>query len=90
MISKKMAEEGKTQVYVKKQNSYTFGDQTNKLLQKLADTNTPVTIVAMAGTPQGGDISYSLNTPEGRIAGIPAGLLLTSPNKGPKTQAQKA
>lgn len=88
MISKKVASEGKYQVYVKKIANYGFDNMTNKQLTSLADTNTPVYIVDMAGTPQSGDISYTINAPNTRIAGVPAGLLLTAPNPTPKAPKQ--
>ncbi len=87
MISKKTAQEGKTQVYVKKIANYGFAADINAQLANLADKNLAVWITDMAGTPQGGDITYSITTLNGtKIAGIPAGLLLTAPNPTPKAK----
>ncbi len=87
MISKTKAQEGKTQVYVKKIANYGFDAATNAQLENLAGKNQAVNIIDMAGTPQGGDITYSITTPSGtKIAGIPAGLLLTAPNPTPKAK----
>jgi hypothetical protein len=88
MISKKTAQEGKTQVYVKKLLNYGFSDKTNTLLAAAAQNNTAVTIVDMNGTPQEGNITYTITYLSNKIDGIPAGLLLTAPNPAPKAPKQ--
>ena len=88
MISKKEAQAGTKTVYVKKTPYYGFDEQTNNQLAKLADDNTLVTITDMSGTPQAGDITYTIKAGAITIAHLPAGRLLTSPNKAPKNKAK--